>query len=148
MYSEGEALILAQLQAVSGFSSSNTSRGDWGILNSGAAAFYGIVKPGAFSREQGAMAMNVSTFNTVIQVWQRYKNDGATMTDLQGHAKDVINRFDAYRKVGDTTGTIVDAALIEGREVEEMWTKDGGLNWLKQDLIVRWQEHDNVTYSE
>lgn len=148
MYPEGEALVLTQLQNVSGFSSTNTSRGDWGILNSGKAATYGIIKPGAFNRTQGAMSMNISTFDTVIQVWQRYKDDGETLTTLEGHVKNILNRFDLYPQLADTTGTIVEAAIVEGREVEEMWTKDGGLNWLKQDLVARWQEHDNVNYSE
>ena len=148
MYPEGEALILTQLQNVSGFSSSNTSRGKWGILNKGVSKVYGIIKPGSFTREQGAMSMNISTFNTVIQVWQRYKDDGDTLTDLEANVKAIINRFDQYRKLADTTGTIVDSAINEGREVEEMWTKDGGLSWLKQELVVQWQEHDNVTYSE
>ncbi len=148
MYSDGEALVLAQLRSVSGFSADNTSRGDWGILNSGKATAYGIVKPGTFSRAQGAMSMNISTFDTVIQVWQRYKNDGETLTTLEENVKNTLNRFDQYPQLADTTGTIVEAAIVEGREVEEMWTKDGGLNWLKQDLIVRWQEHDNVTYNE
>lgn len=148
MYPEGEALILTQLQNVSGYTSANTSRGKWGILNKGTSKTYAIVKPGAFNREQGAMAMNISTFNTVIQVWQRYKDDGDTLTDLESNVKAIITRFDLYRKAGDTTGTIVDVFIPEGREVEEMWTKDGGLNWLKQDLIAQWQEHDNVTYSE
>lgn len=148
MYPDGETLVLTQLQNVTGFNSSNTSRGDWGILNSGKAANYGIIKPGTFIREQGAMSMNISTFNTIIQVWQRYKDDGTTLTTMEGHVKNILNRFDKYRKLADTTGTIVDAFIVEGREVEEMWTRDGGLSWLKQDLIVRWQEHDDVTYSE
>lgn len=148
MYPEGEALILTQLQAVSGFSSANTSRGKWGILNKGTSNVYGIIKPGAFNREQGAMSMNISTFNTVIQVWQRYKDDGDTLTTLEANVKAILNRFDQYRKLADTTGKIVDAFIGDGREVEEMWTKDGGLSWLKQELIVRWQEHDEVTYGE
>ncbi len=147
MYSDGEALILTQLQAVSGFSSANTSRGKWGILNDGVSRVYGILKPGAFSREQLAMAANVSVFNTIIQVWYRYKDDD-TLTLLESSVASIIARFDQYRKIADTTGTIVEAFVNQGREVEEMWTKDGGLSWLKQDLIVEWQEHDNVTYSE
>lgn len=148
MYPDGESLILTQLQNVSGFSSNNTSRGDWGILNTGKAAFYGILKPGAFQRSQGAMSMNISTFNTVIQIWQRYKDDEVTLTDLESNVKNIITHFDAYRKAADTTGAIIDVFANEGREVEEMWTKDGGLSWLKQDLIIQWQEHANVTYSE
>lgn len=148
MYPEGETLILAALRNVSGFSSSNTSRGDWGILNSGKSQSYGIIKPGAFARTEGAISMNISNFRTVIQVWERYKDDSTTLISLETNVKNITNYFDQYRKIGDTTGTIVDAFIAEGREVEEMWNKSGGLGWLKQDLILQWEEHDNVTYSE
>ena len=147
MYSDGEALILTQLQAVSGFSSANTSRGKWGLLNDGISRVYGILKPGSFSREQAAMSVNLSTFKTIIQVWYRYKDDD-TLTILESSVASIITRFDQYRKIADTTGTIVEAFINEGREVEEMWTKDGGLSWLKQDLIVEWQEYDGVFYAE
>lgn len=149
MYPEGEALVLTTLQGATGFSSTNTSRGKWGaLLNSGLSDHYGILKPGSFSRSQVAMSANESVFQTVIQVWQRYVDDGDSLTNLEGHVKNVITRFDAYRKVGDTTGTITDATITDGREVEEQWTKDGALVWLKQDLIVTWREYDSITYSE
>ncbi len=152
MYSDGEQLILTKLRSVTGFTNVtdkiNTSRGKWGILNSGASDHYGIIKPGAFERTQGAMAMNISYFQTVIQVWQRYKDDGDSLTDLEGHVKNIINYFDIWRKVADTTGTIVDAFITGGGEVNEKWNKDGGLSWLEQDLTVTWQEHDSVSYGE
>lgn len=148
MYPEGEALILAQLQNVSGFNTSNTSRGDWGILNSGSSRSYGLLKPGTFTRTQGAVNMNISIFTTIIQVWERYKDDGTTLINLESNIKAIIKYFDKYRKTADATGTIVNVLIAEGREVEEMWTKDGGLSWLKQDLIVQWQEHDEVNYAE
>ena len=145
MYPEGEALALTVLQNVTGFNSTNTSRGKWKLLNDGKSDHYGILKPSEFDRSQLA---NVSLFNTVIQIWQRYKDDGDSLTNLETHVKNVINHFDTKRKLGDTTGTIVEAFIVRGREVEEMWNKNGGLSWLKQDLILQWQEHDNVTYSE
>jgi hypothetical protein len=94
------------------------------------------------------MAMNISNFQTVIQVWQQYVDDGSSLTNLEGYVKSIMAYFDQWRKVGDTTGTIVDAFIDAGREVQERWSKDGALVWLSQDLIVNWQEHDNVTYSE
>lgn len=147
-YPDGEALILTKLQSVTGFASTNTSRGKWDLLNSGISDHYGIMKPGEFDRMQGAMAMNISTFQTVIQVWQRYKDDGDSLTNLETHIKNIITYFDQWRKVADTTGTIVDAFIARGSEVTEQWNKDGGLSWLKQDLILIWQEHDVVTYGE
>lgn len=153
MYPEGETLALAVLQGVTGFTGTtsttlNTSRGKWGLLNSGNSDHYGILKPGDFGRSQGAMSMNISMFKTVIQVWQRYVDDGDSATNLEGHVKNIIAYFDTRRKLGDTTGTIVDAFIDEGREMQEMWNKDGALVWLKQELVVSWQEHDVVTYAE
>jgi len=94
------------------------------------------------------MAANESIFQTVIQVWQRYVDDGDSLTNLEGHVKNVITRFDAYPQLGDTTGTIVEAMITDGREAEEQWTKDGALVWLKQDLIVTWREQDVISYAE
>lgn len=148
MYPEGEALALTVLQSATGFSSTNTSRGKWGLLNSGISDHYGILKPGDFSREQGAMSMNISTFKTVIQIWQRYVDDGDSLINLETHVKNVINYFDAKRKLNDTTGTIIEAFIDGGREVNEGWNKDGGLVWLSWELILTWQEHNTITYAE
>lgn len=147
-YADGEALVLTQLQAVTGFNDKNTSRGKWGILNSGLNDHYGIVKPGTFTREQAAMSANMTTYQTIIQVWQRYKDDGDTLTDLEANVDLIIVRFDQYRKLVDTTNTVLDATLTNGGQVEEMWNQSGGLSWLKQDLIITWLDYDSVTYAE
>lgn len=147
-YPATEALVLTQLQAVTGFSSTNTSRGKWGILNSGMSDHYGIIKPGAFTREQAAMSANEGTYQTIIQVWQRYKDDGDSLTDLETNVDNIIRRFDQYRKLADTTNSVLDATITNGGQVEEMWNKDGGLSWLKQDLVVTWLEYDLVSYAE
>lgn len=149
MYPDGEALVLTVLQGATGFSSTNTSRGKWGaLLNSGLNDHYGILKPGDFNRSQIGMTTNSSIFQTVIQVWQQYVDDGDSLTNLEGYVKNVISCFDTKRKLGDTTGTIVEAFITNGREVNERWNKDGALVWLSQDLIVTWQEHDVITYAE
>src|SRR3990167_6247132 len=121
MYPEGEVLILTKLQSVTGFNSNNTGRGKWGLLNSGRDDNYGILKPGIFDREQIAMSANQSKFITVIQVWQRYKDDVDSLTTLETHVKNILAYFDKWRKVADTTGTIVDVFIRQGREIEEMW---------------------------
>lgn len=50
--------------------------------------------------------------------------------------------------MGDTTGAVRDAFIVGFSEVQEMWNKGGGLEWLRQDLIVEWTEETNVTFSE
>jgi hypothetical protein len=152
-YPEVEALIFTKLRSVTGFTGTtstteNTSRGKWGLLNSGNSDHYAIIKPGEFERSQGAMSMNVSNFQTVIQVWQRYTDDGTSLTNLEGYVKAIIAYFDQWRRVGDSTGTIIDAFIRSGTEAQEMWNKDGGLSWLKQDLVLVTQEHDVISYGE
>ena len=147
-YINGENRVLQVLLSTTGFSASNTSRGKWGILNSGRDNNYGIIKPGSFEREQSAISANMTTYQTIIQVWNRYKDDGTTLTDLEALVDSIIARFDARRKGLDTSGTIIDMFIDNGREVEEMWNKSGGLSWLKQDLVVTWTEESIVTYVE
>lgn len=144
----GEALILTRVQAVTGFASTNANYCNWKALNSGASDHYAIVKPGAFARDQLAMSANQTTWQTVIEVWQRYKDDGTTGASLRTHVDNIIAALDQYRKLGDTTGAIMDAVISSGGEVQEMWVKDGGPAWLRRDLTVTWQEFVNVTYAE
>lgn len=149
MYPDGEALILTTLQGVTGFSTTNTARGKWGLLNKGTSDHYGILKPGEFNRAQITMTGNESLFNTIIQIWQRYKDDGDSLTTLEGHVKNVIVYFDNRPHLGGGEGQgIYEGMIIRGREVEERWTRGGGVSWLKQDLILEWKEIDNATYAE
>ena len=153
MYPEVEALVLTKLRRVTGFTGTtstteNTSRGKWGLLNSGNADHYGIIKPGEFERSQGAMSMNISRYQTIIQVWMRYTDDGTTLTSLETHVKNIIAYFDQWRKLGDSTGTVIESFIGNGGEVTEQWNKDGGLSWLKQDLVLTTQVHDVISYGE
>lgn len=145
-YPLGEALVLTQCQAVTGFSSTNTAQANWTVLNSGLSDHYIIVKPGKFNEDP---VDNLSwIYQTIIQVWQWYTDDGTTATNLEGYVQAVKDRFTKYRKLVDATGKITDSRPIGGSEMQEMWKKDGGLAWLKQDVIIEWREQDIVTYAE
>jgi len=142
-YPAGEALILTQLQSVTGFTSTNTARAKWGLLNSGKSDHYAIVKPGTFNEDT---ENNFGWVNrTIIQVWQRYVDDGTTATNLEGYVNAVKQRFMLYRKLG---GSVMDSRVIGGSEMQERWNKDGGLVWLSQDVIIEWKEQEIVTYAE
>ena len=150
-YPTGEGYVLTKLQAIAGgaWTATNTSRGKWGILDSGKADHYAILKEGA-----GGSAAFISgstkerTYRTVVQVWQSYTDDGTSATNLQAYGEAIRNQFDAYRKLGDTSGTIIDAECDEWSEVQEMWVRGGGLRWLRQDFIVRWREQVSITFAE
>jgi hypothetical protein len=145
-YPAGEALILSELRTITGFDSSNTSRANWGILNSGAASYYAVVKPGPFTEDPGNNFHWIYT--TVIQVWQFYKDDGTTATELEASVQKVKEHFTKARRLGGSVATITDSRVIGGGEMQEQWNKDGGLVWLSQDVVIEWKEQEIVTYNE
>lgn len=148
-YSAGEALILTQVQNVSGFSANNTSRGKYGILNTGKAAVYAILRPGPFENAIVAPLTVHTDWTTIVEVWQRYKDDGSTLTDLEGNVQAILTRLNLYRKLADTTNSIVDAVANIGSEPVEVTAQGGGGPlWLKQEITVSWKEETSITPAE
>jgi hypothetical protein len=143
-YPAGEALVLTQLQNVTGFSAANTARASWQLLNGGASDHYAIIKPGIFSEDTDNNFVWVN--RTIVQVWQLYMDDGTSSTSLQGYVNAVKDRFTKYRKLGSTA--IIDSRVVGGSEMQERWNKDGALVWLSQDVILEWKEQEIVTYAE
>ena len=148
-YSAGEALVLTRLREVSGFNTTpaNTSRGNFGILNSGAAAFYGILAPGPYSSEWETPTVRRWYWSTIIRVYQRYVDDGTRMTDLETNVQNVIDYFLKYQYLGSPT-TILDAHPSSADQMQEIWSKDGGLSWLRWDVRIEWEEEQTVVYAE
>ena len=120
-YSAGEALILTAIQATTSFSSTNTSRANWKILNKGTSRQYVILRAGGFERSQLGLGAKYETkWITIAEVWVRYIDDSTTQTALYSKRQEIINKFDAERKAGDTTGRIRDVFVRSGGEPEEM----------------------------
>lgn len=149
-YTSGEALVLARLQAIAGgaWTSTNTARGKWSQLDSGAADHYAVLRMGAFTSDPLTGGTEMNHWSTVIELWQSYRDDGTSYTNLLGYVEAILDQFNAYRKLGDTTGTVSDSSIDRGDEIEEMWTKGGGVRWLRQRLYVSWSEENPVTYAE
>jgi hypothetical protein len=148
-YADGEALVLAQVQAVAGFGPANTSRGKWGLLNTGAAPVYAILHKGEWAMTWLGPTLSEFTWQTVVQVWQSYTADGVALTNLEANEELLIARFLAYRKLGDTAGIINDSNPRRGGAPTEMWEAGGnGPRWLRLDIIVEWKEHRSVTFAE
>ena len=145
-YPAGEALVLTQLQSVTGFTAQNVSRMNWKLLNGGYSDHYAIVKPGTIS-EDGVV--NFGWINqTIVQVWQRYKDESTSQINLEGYVDAVKQRFMSYRKLGDTTGKVYDSRVRETREMQEQWKKGGGLAWLTQEVVIEWREQEIISYAE
>lgn len=148
-YSDGEALILTALRAIAGsvWSASNSGRGTWYLLNQGKSDHHAVIKPGAFSSQFVTAAAIETDWQTVIEVWQAYVDDGSSLTNLEALSAAIIAKFAAEKTLDDTTGKVVDSFCSGGGEVQEMWTKGGGPAWLRQDLYITWKEIENVTFS-
>ena len=144
-YSDGEALLLTVVQAMTGFDSTNTSRGNWLILNQGASDHYAILRPGPFVNNPLTPTMQEVTWTTVIEIWQQYTDDGTTQTNLYGHVGNMLD-IRKYKNFSDSA-TVANAVLIGGDAPEEMWNNSGGPQWLRWQMTVEWKEQECISYA-
>ena len=140
-YGDGEALILARIRAMAQFDAANSSRAKWGILNSGASDHYAILRAALFTNDYDGLGHGHvrTSWRTVVELWQRYKDDGTSATDLQELMQDTIEYVEQDPDFGGTEGLIY-GYPAGGGEMLEVWNRDGGPSWLKWELYIDWQE--------
>lgn len=137
-YGDGEAAILTLVRGVRGFNRANSSRGDWKPLNSGASASYVVLKPGAFSASADGLAgESLILWRTVIEVWQRWQDDTATLLALEARVADVIGHMERYPTLD---GVCLLAQVAGGSEMTRRWVEQGGPLWAVQEVYIDWQE--------
>lgn len=154
-YSAGEGLVLSTLRLHANYNQNNTRRGNWKILTSGKDSFYVILRPGPFTvldhglgGGSGATTKRQANWITQVMVYQRYIDDGTSLTNLEARVDEIIAHLDKYRVMGDGTNTIQKARVVSGGEVEEVALGQKGPNFLRWILNVEWHEERSVTYSE
>ena len=152
-YAAGEALILTQIQACTGFDVNNAVRGIYTILNKGAAKSYAIIRPSTFTHTQSALGGMGKTVQyttewvTVCELFVHLRDYGTSLAELAARRQEIINRFNAYPRAADTTGTVEDVMVVSGSEIVEV-ASQGTPVFLKQDLMIQWRENTNVTLQE
>ena len=139
-YITGENLIATAVKAHANFDADNTFQAKWKCLDSGKDDHYVIIKSGGTIPVFITPTIYQSEHRTIIQVWQRYKDDGDTSTDLYGYVGNVITQIQDTEHLGDTAGIIQNSTVEEIGEVMEMWMSGGGPAWLKQEVTVLWHE--------
>ena len=146
----GMTLISTIVKKINGFDSANVKVAEWGILNSGAARVYAIIRPGPATRPRASFGVRENNYQTVIEVWYRFIDDGSSVTGLLGYVDLVAAEVDKYPELGDATGTIRRSAEAAGLgEMSEQWRENGdGPSWLKRDVMVNWTQESEVTYAE
>lgn len=148
-YKDGEILAETQVATVAGFSSSNVTRGKWSLLNSGLSDHYAILKRGEVSIEWVAAHISQDNYRTIIEVWQRVKDDQDSYDALLDYADAIEARLKQYRLLGDDSNTVLDANLTGASVVTEQWRNNAdGPSWFKIDLYLDWSEQENVTFAE
>ena len=145
-YSAGEARLLTIVQGVTGYSASNTSRANWKILDTGRAATYAIITHAGTTTDFFTLACYRDIHTAAVEIWQRYKNDGSTATDLQANVDLVRAKINTYKHGNDSSGMTLDLGTVETGEMEEMWNRSGGPHWLRQTIRITWQELVQPTY--
>lgn len=141
-YSDGEALILTRLRVMEQFDAGNSARAKWGILNSGAAAQYAILRPAPFENDYDSMdhAHVRTRWRTVIELWQRYVDDGTSAIALQELLQDTLEYLEGDPDFGGTEGAVY-GYPAGGGDMLEVWQRNGdGPSWLKWELYVDWYE--------
>jgi hypothetical protein len=148
-YITGERLAESLIKGAAGFGTPNVTRGDWKILNSGNSDHYAILKRGEVSVEWQTMRISTTNYRTIIEVWQRVKDDQASYDALLTYVDDIQTRIEQYRKLADTAETVFDANLTGTGIVTEQWRNSSdGPSWLKIDLYLDWSNQENVTFAE
>lgn len=148
-YLRGEAKIQALIQSIPVFGPATVSRKNWGLMNRGTAASYAVVRRGSFTRLYSGTNLVITTWQTICEVWQRYKDETQTADDLDARCQDVIDKIDIYRLLDDENDEVVDAKVARGDEPREVWLKGGaGPAWLMATLTIEWKEEQEVTFAE
>lgn len=151
-YAGGEADILTRLQAMSDWSTDNSARADWLLLNNGKSAKYAIIRAGEHSQNpEFASVGGITKFQTwrsVIEVWQKFDTPGTDITATQALVDSIINELWKYPYLGDgaTSGQVL--LSVDGSEMQERWIAEGGPKWAVWEVIVDWQEEKTISPAE
>ena len=144
-YGDGEALILTLIRLHADFDASNTARGNWKLLNSGNSAFYAILRPGVatFTTDSigglgGVVRTRSRHWRTEVMVYQRYVDDGTSLTNIEGHVSDLIDHIDQYPQLNDSSNIVRIGEAVGMGELVEFPAR--APKWLLWPIFVDWTE--------
>lgn len=143
-YADGEALILTLVKENAYFDSTNSSRGNWQLLNKGRDRTYAVLRPGSASFTDDSIGLSrarVRTWRTQVLVYHRYIDDGTTATGLQTIIGSLLTTLESETRLGDTGTTIRDAQVVGVEPMQEILDQGGGPLWLLWPINIDWQEN-------
>ena len=145
-YIDSKTAIINRIKAHADYSDSNTDQNDWKKLNRGNDDFYAIAKPSTEPAEIEFITFKIYVINwmTIVEVWQRYKDDGTTQNDLFGNVQKVITQLQPYKNLGLSNVNNSEISAIS--TPQQAWREnEAGPSWLIQELNIIWQENVEIT---
>ncbi len=142
-YASGEAAVLSILRLHADYNDRNTSRGNWKILDSGAAANYAVLRMGAATNEAHTTTSAMTTWATEIMVYRRYIDDGPSAISLQGDVQTLVEHIEKYPTL---QGAVTDAQVTTIGAMENIRMEAGGPMWLRTIVSLQWQEERDIIY--
>lgn len=144
-YSDVEALWLARLQESGAFNSNNSARARWSILNTGKANHYAILRMGRQEHlRYGMGGRREHVRQTVLEIWKRPTEESASAIELQEFVDELRVFLDGYPTLGDTTGRVRDAMIVQTGEMLERRTVKDGPVWYVVELTGECHETETV----
>lgn len=146
-YTSGEAAILTVLRADSNFDTTNTSRANWKLLNTGGSSGgeYVILRPDESAIQWITPTTYIARYVTVAEVWQRYTTETDSFTNLYTAVANVMTALMPERKLNTT---VTDATVRRIPAPEYRWIEEGGPMWLVQEVAIEWTEETTVTFTD
>ena len=142
-YASGEAAVLSILRLHADYNDKNTSRGNWKILDSGAAANYAVLRMGAATNEAHTTTSAMTTWATEIMVYRRYIDDGPSAISLQSDVQTLVEHIEKYPTL---QGAVTDAQVTTIGAMETIRMDAGGPIWLRTIISLQWQEERDIIY--
>lgn len=139
-YYTGDDLIVTAIKTHDSFDNDNVAQAKWGVLNSGESDHYAITRDGGTTPEFLSPSIYVAHRSTIVEVWQRYKDDGTSAENLSGYVENIFGKLQDKELLADDSNVIQNSEVQEIGPVEEMWSSGGGPAWLRQNITVAWEE--------
>jgi len=148
-YKDGEALWLTKIQGMSQFDIKNSSRGKWNQRYTGSSDHYAVLKPGAWERTKISPITRLDRYQTIIQIWQRYKEHGNSIILLETLVDATLAELDTHRQMGDAGDSIIQANVVAVREMQEVFETPNSQTpiWLYVELVGEWHEEVEISYA-
>lgn len=147
-YENIESGLLTLIQSISGYSSSNSSRGDYRVLASGPAKAV-VIWPGSIpNRELVATAPRrfSTTWEIYLDMFIQYQGDGpSTLDEIIPRRQELLDRLDQYPTLNGVAG-VIHSLIIGAREPEVFPTANR--NWWMQRFILRVTERTTAPMAE